>query len=302
MISETLMGTSDFESPKVVFFVSDPKLYGIPKDAERFLYENETVKIYETWQENTSLRVPPGIGEYRITIEVPVINLDQLREANSDGAELITSFQKLWPYVCGEPLNPVGWRFDFNIVPQGWTSNSKDLEHFYLKNSKRVVIHARVKHQSWVFLPYFPLRYAMIALQNQETLSNVFKSLMDIHFQAVNARFVDGRLFLFAKAVELVSKLIPGRTHRDKHASLPDDLKKTLTRSIDWLFQIANNRFDFRHVVKDPIGPQLHPKATRDEMSDYEKNADFLIRYYVSKQLGIPTPILHDGPPPGTEP
>ncbi|MDX6386159.1 MAG: hypothetical protein QOK48_3732 [Blastocatellia bacterium] len=44
---------------------------------------------------------------------------------------------------------------------------------------------------------------------------------------------------------------------------------KLFTPSLDWLFKISNNRFDIRHVVKDPEKLHLHPKLTGQERADF---------------------------------
>src|SRR5262245_45647685 len=126
MISETLMGQSDFQSRQLLTFVSEPRLYGIQEGAKPFVLENETVKISETWEKPTGGLLMEGIGEYRIKIEAPVNNLQEVQEAFGEITEIVGKLERLWPFVCGEPLKPMTTVLTFDTQRPGWTSNNKE--------------------------------------------------------------------------------------------------------------------------------------------------------------------------------
>ncbi len=62
-----------------------------------------------------------------------------------------------------------------------------------------------------------------------------------------------------------------------------------LKRTVEWLFNTANERFDIRHAVDKTVpGVMLHTKLTVAERQDFFHDANLILRIFVCKRLGIP--------------
>jgi len=108
--------------------------------------------------------------------------------------------------------------------------------------------------------------FALEALAAFRNAQPVVRSLVELHFSALTSTRVDGRLFFFAKALELVRALLPGADLPAKSANLHPEIRGELARPLSWLYDMSNNRFDVRHVVRNPQGPDLHPPMTSEEL------------------------------------
>lgn len=132
----------------------------------------------------------------------------------------------------------------------------------------------------------------MDALTACRSAPPVVRSLIELHYRALSSTRLEGRLFFYTKALELVRALLPGADLRAKSGSLPASVSSELARSLAWLYDMSNNRFDVRHVVKNPRGPALHPEMTQNELRDFEHDADLVIRVVVADHLSIDFAII----------
>lgn len=158
------------------------------------------------------------------------------------------------------------------------------------KSTRRSVSAISIK----LFLPYFPLGLVLVAREKYPKLSQVFKTMVSLHHQALAATLSDARLFLLAKGLELATEFISGKTYAEKTANLPEALRSGLKHDLNWLFQIANTRVNIRHVVQKGANPPLHKKINGPEARDFEHDVDFMIRFYVAGQFGYQAPLFTD--------
>jgi hypothetical protein len=136
-----------------------------------------------------------------------------------------------------------------------------------------------------VLIPLLPLQPAIVAVQAYRTANPETRFLMNLHFGAIDQLGTESQLFLFAKALELARLMLPGRRDPQKEASLSPSVRAALRRSFHWLFDIANNRLEIRHVSAK--GGSLLPKLSPTERADFAHDADVVIRGVVEKELGI---------------
>ncbi len=116
-------------------------------------------------------------------------------------------------------------------------------------------------HDHWLALPYLPLATAMHAREAYKRAEDMVKALVDIHYGALKLRRSEGKLFALANALELVRAVLPGRSDSAKQQSLRPEVTANLRQSLHWLFNIANNRFNVRHVLTKAAGKSaLHPR------------------------------------------
>ena len=275
--------------PEILTYVSLPVHYGFEGDVHPFEYKNKTVRIYETLTPKKIPSTPALVGEYRIHLEVPVSSMDQYSQVTIEADELIEQIEKLWPYICGEPLRPILVQMSLDTTPDGWISNQKPVQReMNIRMTGGIYCEVEIVQAHWLILPYYPLEHVLIARQQYESFEDVYSSLVDLHYDSMTARSAGGRLFSSAKGLELVTRLIPGTNHRQRHEQLDPNVRGRLRRTINQLHDISNNRFNVRHVVSDSSGPILHPKASGKELADFTHDCDLLMRHQICKRLGIP--------------
>jgi hypothetical protein len=85
-------------------------------------------------------------------------------------------------------------------------------------------------------MPFLPLRAALDIRKALKTASNVTDDLVGLHYSALKSLDSDGHLFLLAKALELGSKLLPGKKNAAREKALPKNVRSALSHSLDWLF------------------------------------------------------------------
>ena len=56
---------------------------------------------------------------------------------------------------------------------------------------------------------------------------------------------------------------------------------------------IANNRYNVRHVLKKSRVPALNPAITDQESDDFEHDADLLIRSFICSEFKMDCPIIN---------
>jgi hypothetical protein len=139
----------------------------------------------------------------------------------------------------------------------------------------------------WMTLPYMPLKRALEAVRAYRTSDAATRLLIDLHTRSLKEPGSDTQLILLAKALELVRAVLPGRKDADKQKALQAEVQASLNQSLPWLYDIANNRLEVRHVVKDPTVLRLHDRLTSTERKDYRHDADAVLRGVITQRLGI---------------
>jgi hypothetical protein len=229
----------------------------------------------------------------QVIIEATVSNREEAWKAKFEVFELAEELDRAWVYVCGRPLHPVHMQLQFLDSPKGWSTNAKEIDvRLAQAEGSPYATLDLVKSRHWMQMPFSPLREVLRVRETLRIASESTSALVDLHYSALRSPDSNGKLFLLAKGLELGSRLIPGKNNKLREKSLPENIRSALSHSLDWLFNISNNRFDVRHVVKDPQGPQLHQRMTPEERAAFTEDADLVIRAIVCQQIGRPAFVV----------
>ena len=277
-------------------FTCRPKLYGIPTAAKPFDGEVAGIRIREVFQPRLHSGLPPDIGDYVITVEKTVGSSDELLIVARELRRFISDLDKCWAYACGEPLEPVVLQLSFDTKFSGWDSNESEIQDYLLANCNQTFAVIKMgPHQHWISMPYFPLPQALHARAAYESANPPTRALVDMHYSALKSRGGEGQLFSFAKGLELLRKVLPGRTDEAKQRHLPKEIIPDLKHSLHWLMGIANNRYNVRHVVAKGEAVNLKPQMTGQEIVDFRHDADLILRAAVCQDFGLICPRIASG-------
>ncbi len=289
----------DIAAPEkqLLTYRSHPRLFAIPPTATAAEGEFEGLYLCERHVHRHGANLPPYIGDYTISIEGGVESSGQLLEVGSKLGAMTADLDRFFVYACGEPLLPVGFSFSFDSTPNGWQSNRDDLKDYFLQHCTKTIAVVRVTNQKWISMPYFPLRPALEARDRFKSADTITAALVDLHYGALKVPIGEGRLFSLARGLELARKVIPGNDDdaKEKNLALPVG---ALKRSLHWLFDVGNNRYNTRHVVKRGApAAVLHPRMTGEELTDYQSDADYVLRKLICDRLKILCPNLQPAGP-----
>lgn len=283
-------------------YESAPKLYAIPPESQAADGEFEGLLLRESHVPTPQKDLPPHIGEYIISIEATVGSSTEFHELSHKIGALAQDLDKFWVYGCGEPLSPVLTSLSFDVTPKGWHSNMEGVKKYLLDNCHQMFAVVRIKNRHWVTMPFYPLLPALEARDAYRKADPPTKALADLHYAALKSSGGEGQLFSFAKALELAREVLEGKNDQAKEKALGLS-PGTLRRSFHWLFDVGNNRYNTRHVVRKGFRPaKLHVRMTRQEIMDYKHDADWILRSLICQRLKIPTPQLRTAPEKQAEP
>jgi hypothetical protein len=234
---------------------------------------------------------------YGLRMECQVTTRTHAQYCATEAQQLAIDLNIVLAYVALVPLFPRRLIMRLSEGPDGWRTNFKKLKsrkpikpQSLLASSSpgpaaafRVSIKVNpVKYE--VVLPYMPLQRALAAVQRYRTANQATRLLIELHFGAIDQLGTRSQLFLYAKALELARVMLLGRTDPQKEATLSSGVRAALRRSLHWLFDIANNRIEIRHVAR---AGNLLPRLSLAESADFVHDADVVIRGVVEKELGI---------------
>lgn len=234
---------------------------------------------------------------YGIRMECQVTTKEQAAHCDTEARQLARDLNIVWAYVARVPLFPKQFMVRLSESPDGWRTNLKKLK--LMRPAKPRSARAKSapgppvaftvsikpnKPEYKVRLPYMPLQPALAAVEAYRTANANMRFLVNLHFVAIDQPGTPSQLFLFAKALELVRFMLPGRRDQQKEAALSCDVRAALHQSFHWLFDMANNRLEIRHVAN---GGNLLPKLNPTEHADFVHDADLVIRGVVERELGI---------------
>ena len=115
------------------------------------------------------------------------------------------------------------------------------------------------------------------------------------YYAALEALEPEAHLLFFAQALEAARELLPGQNKVEKQAQMPAGLAIMMKRPLDSLFEISNARRQTRHLITKQGGLAPHPEMDDTEVTDFQHDADLVIRYVASKQLGLPFMVAPGG-------
>jgi hypothetical protein len=275
--------------PQTLRYTSTTKLYGISGSDEPAEVEHDGFDLQELLKRIPISGVPPGIAEYSITVEKNIRSSDELVTASQQMSAFVRDLDKFWVYAAGEPLNPVVRRLSMEHSIAGWSHNEGEIRDYLVRNCRQVfavVDSPGLRH--WICMPWFPLVPALQARAAYHAALAAVQALVDLHYAALKSTQFEGRLFGLAKALELAREILPGKTDDARQGVFDIHVKDNLRHSLHWLMDMANNRYHTRHAVQKGSTVQLKPKMTGGEISDFEHDADLIVRATICRGLSIP--------------
>lgn len=240
-------------------------------------------------------------GEYIITLETSEIRNenDLLREASNLRA-ITGVITLLFKCVLGSALNtPERSMKSFTRtyyipgeMPTGWSSNYDDVKTELEKN-KTVLSVVSVNSIPFAELPQSPFSDLSKALQNYDRLSAEIKDLLSI-INSADLVLDAARYMLLGKALEIVNSLYPLKGKADlriknEFPELSDTFGMTTIKD---LHNLANNRKESRHYIKDKPTTSPHPSMTEDERKKFYDLINLLCISIVRKALGLETVLF----------
>ena len=277
---------------QVLRYITQTKHYAIPLDEKRGEGVYEGLYLQECHVPKPQPKFPPHFGEYTITVEANITTSGELSDASQRIGALANDLDKFWVYACGEPLSPLFMQLSFDVTPKGWRSNMEEVKDYFVQNCRQPFAIVQIDPTRCMEMPCYPLSLALQAREAYKKADPVIQALADLHYTALKAQFGEGRLFSFAKALELARKILPGADDpkREQSLALP---KGSLKQSLHWLFDVANNRYNTRHVVRrDSPTPALQTRMSGQEIMDFQHDADLILRSLVCQKLQLATPNL----------
>ena len=242
--------------------------------------------------------MPDGTVSYSIWIETEVSSPEEIWAKRSTAFELADDLNRVWTYVCGQPINAARFGLVACHAPAAWTTNAEEVEKdLQAAISGLTYKEISIQTRHWTYFPELPLAKALDVRESYETASDFVRTLIELHYSALTSKRLEARLIFFAKALEIVRALLPGRKDQQKQKSLPVNITSELHESLHWLFGMANTRSDVRHIVQEVTGPTLHPRMSAQEFRSFEHDADLVIRTAVCMQLGHEPFLVKGGTP-----
>lgn len=286
-------------SSHTLTFTSSPKNLGLIKPCDPFESQVNRWRISETLtpHPHDDLRAK-GVGEYRMILQKPVTTQDEVWEAHKEARTLAKELDIAWCYTCGKPYSARELRWESVESPDGWQGNLREVERDIQRESGLgFAAEMQIVNRHWAYLETLPLQKTLETRQVTAAAPSPIRELIELHIQS--QKVADGNLFLLAKALEIVGAHASGDHSRAKrNARIERRMKNMgvdafLTKGVDWLFEMANERFDVRHAWdKDAVGVALHRRMADQERKDFVYNADLVIRAFICRRLRIPVPLI----------
>lgn len=224
---------------------------------------------------------------YAIRFEKQARSRTEARALEAEAFALADDLDQIWAYVAGVPLFPRITTLTIARAPMGWKTNAVRIKR-RLPSDGGYVVRERLISRYLVTLPRPPLAAALDAVQAWRGADQVTKHLMGLHLASLREGTPSAAMIFLAKALELVRAILPGRTDEQRQRALPLDIQQRLSRSLHWLYSIANQRQEVRHIVRDHSRLELHNTLTREEGRDYRFEGDLVVRAVIAGRLGIP--------------
>jgi signal transduction histidine kinase len=235
----------------------------------------------------TEYRRRSKVRPYGLRIETLVSTEEEARERHGEALKLADDLNTVWAYVAGVPLFSNRLVLEFPKSPSGWRSNFKTLEGSLPTAQPMKILGYKISAGRYLMpLPYWPLQDALAAVLAYRSTNDSVRLLIGLHHGAMNESGSESGLFLFAKALELARVMLPGLNDNQRQAALSTDVRHELRQSLHWLYGIANERLEIRHVVNRKRTGLL-PRLKANERTDFMKDSDLVIRGVVERELRI---------------
>jgi hypothetical protein len=269
----------------LLWFECEPRAFMVPKGMRG---HTATVGPLEVSEYRRRSKVRP----YGLRMQAQVQTKEDVGRCRDAAFGLASDLDRIWAYAAGEPLFARILTIQLIGVPEGWRSNVERLRRSLPASRLSLTLRTKGIRRHWMTLGHWPLQHALTALAAYRTADEPTRTLVDLHFEGMMNFGSQPGLVLFAKALELCRALLPGREDIRKQAALPSEVTRALRRSLHWLFGIANQRVEVRHVVKNATAAQLHPRLSVEERRDFNHDADAVIRGVIALRLGLQPAIV----------
>jgi hypothetical protein len=282
-----------FESPEIRLRVLKPDSPGRATLRGWDLSERFTPAAY------TRGDVP--YGSYRLILDRPIQIADHVWELHAQGVALIEDLELVWAFATGLPLRSAGFDLFLSEIapPTGWRTNAREVDRELQAAKQGLIVEDRSHSVHWRTAFSFPLATVAKALAAYETTDPVTRALVRFHYEGYMSATREGPYFLFAKALEVVRKLLPGRTDPEKERALDTEVRRSLHHDFHWLFDISNRRLETRHPTEQKgATATLHPPLDSREALAFLRDADTLIRAIACERLGLEMILFNYGTPP----
>lgn len=241
-----------------------------------------------------------GIGSYGLVMERAVSLERDAWDALPEACKLANELDVAWCYAWAKPYLAAELQLRETTAPEGWSGNFREVEREIQEELGGLTGTVAILSRNWVWLPCLPLPRVLSVRAASAKAPPIIRDLIELHVGSHKA--TEGRLFLLAKSLEIVGGHFgTGRKHRN--AGIEKEMQRLgldsqLTQSVEWIFNIMNERFDVRHAWNTGSSA-LHPRMTPQENTEFVMNADLVIRGFVCGRLGIADmPVVIHGDPP----
>lgn len=231
-----------------------------------------------------------GLGSYRLVLERPISTQTEVWSSLHKAIQLAEELDLAWCYVCGSPFFATRQMIVGVEAPDGWSGNTREVEIEIQKERGLGYAEAtQVVSSHWLSLPFLPLERVLKVREAYLKAPTEIQDLIELHASAHKSD--RGNLFFFAKGLELAGAFF-GQKRVDRNSGLQTEMVKIgiaphLTQSVEWLFDMANTRFDVRHAVNGYLPVILHPRMNSTERREFKLNADLVLRGFICQQLGV---------------
>lgn len=277
-------------SSHLLRYQSPEKVLGIGSNCPPHSTTIDSWRISETYQSNTHEYLQKGMGSYRLVLEKEVSTQEEVWSALHGACQIAEELDLAWCYVCGTPFLAMRPSFIDSEAPAHWTGNTREIEvEIHKERGVGYAVATQVVNSHWLSLPFLPLKKVLAVREAYLKAPPVIRDLIELHVAAHKSD--RGNLFFLAKGLELAGAFF-GQARADRNSRLQEEMVKIgiashLTQSVAWLFEMANTRFDVRHVVNGYSPVNLHPRMTDSERQDFVYNSDILLRAFICQRLGI---------------
>jgi hypothetical protein len=289
--------------PYTAFFRSEPRIYGVLTEPKEHIASVGPLSVREIFEPDANDNIRLGLGSYLVVIEAKVVDRGELSEFQREAFSLAQCLDRLWTYATGMPLSVIYqgraiYAYEYLHPPKGWISNLDEVNDQLKANPKRSISVVNSTNIMWQWLPRLPLETVLRGRERFLIASDPIHSMIEHHYDAQTATDSYAKLFSLAKGLEIVRGMLPGDTDKAKEARLNSEVTKSLKLSFHDLFNIANNRREIRHTIKDLKSKTLHPKISQHERDSFGHDADVIIRAVVAQELDMPVICISDQEPP----
>jgi hypothetical protein len=231
---------------------SSPRMFGLLQPAEPMSASVGHWTVRELYTPNVHHGIHPRLGSYQVVLEAEVDLPAEVEDRFSEGVEIAEQLEHLWLYATGSTLHGNGFSLALaNVEPPGrWQSNVKEVRRAAQARHFRITGEVSVQSRHWHLGSMLPLRSALKVRNKYALADDITRALAGLHYHAHTARALEEGAFLLAKALELVRKILPGRTDLQREASLPAQVRASLELSLHALYDLSNTRFDTRHAAR----------------------------------------------------